>query len=226
MRVEKDYQYAHVMFAECVVHDPGNLTYVEALLQNLRLVHPISKSNRHPLLRVGTDRPLKQAIASKDFTRVFQVGVELLKANPWSSMTLRALAEVCSELHFNEVELVYLKQSLDVNPKDIDVNRHCIRSLARMGQFDQAIACWHRIEVLRPADKEPLRMIAQLQDEKQKYAGGRPPVTAQAREPAKGPVSVQEFVAEPTAPDLDPRRTFRASNFGKPTRRVELFGIG
>jgi hypothetical protein len=69
-------------------------------------------------------------------------------------------------LHHNEVELVYLKQALEANPKDADVNRHCARSLARMGQFDQAIACWHRVEKIVPGDREVARMISELSEQK------------------------------------------------------------
>ena len=92
--------------------------------------------------------------------------------------TLRGLAQACAALHYNEVELAYLKQALEAAPNDIEVSRHCAVELARMGQFDQAIACWHRIETIRPADKEAHQMIDQLQQEKLKYPGGRPPVSA------------------------------------------------
>jgi hypothetical protein len=34
--VEKDYEYAHAMFTECVAQDRANLEYVEALLFNLK----------------------------------------------------------------------------------------------------------------------------------------------------------------------------------------------
>jgi tetratricopeptide (TPR) repeat protein len=86
------------------------------------------------------------------------------------------MADACAALHYNEAELVYLKQALDAEPKNIEVNRHCARSLGRMGQFDQAIACWHRIEKLTSQDEEATRMISVLAQEKLKYPGGRPPV--------------------------------------------------
>jgi hypothetical protein len=200
MHVEKNYEYAHTMFAECVLHDPGNLTFVETLLRNLRLIHP--RPTRRSILGGRTDQTLKQTIARKELSKAFQIGVELLKANPWDTTTLSALAEACSQFHFNDVELVYLKQALEANPKDVKVNQHCARSLARVGQFDQAIACWHRIEVLHPSDKEPSRMITKLQEEKQKYPGGRPPVAVQAREPIGALVKAHEKVDEAPEPSL------------------------
>jgi tetratricopeptide (TPR) repeat protein len=205
MRVEKNYEYAHSLFAECVVHDPGNLTYVEALLQNLRLIQPAPK--RHSLLGTRPDRSLKQALASKEFTKVFQIGIDLLRADPWDTVTLCAIADACGQVHFNEVELAYLKQALDADPKDIEVNRHCARSLARMGQFDQAIACWHRIEVLRPGDKESSKMISQLQEERQKYPGGRPPIAEKASRPAMPQAIAQEVIEIAATPALGPRQS-------------------
>ena len=50
----------------------------------------------------------------------------------------------------------------DATPPDIDEARQTARSLARLGRFDEAIRCWHRVEELDPLDAEPARMIASL----------------------------------------------------------------
>jgi tetratricopeptide (TPR) repeat protein len=89
-----------------------------------------------------------------------------LKLNPWDVSTLLAMADAASERHFDEAQLVYLKQALDVNPKDAEVNRKCGRALAALGQFDQAIACWHRVEQAKPGDEEAGRAVADLAIEK------------------------------------------------------------
>ena len=82
------------------------------------------------------------------------------------------MAEACDALNLDEAQLVYLKQALDVNPKDAEVNRICGRTLARMGQFDQAIACWHRVEQAKPGDDEAARAIGELAIEKTISHGG------------------------------------------------------
>jgi tetratricopeptide (TPR) repeat protein len=82
------------------------------------------------------------------------------------------MANACEALHYNEVELRYLKNALEANRKDIEVNRHCARSLARVGQFDQAISCWHRIEELRKGDDEAPRMISELTVQKARHVAG------------------------------------------------------
>jgi tetratricopeptide (TPR) repeat protein len=167
-----NYDYAHTLFAECVVHDPPNLAYVEALLHNLRRKVPQPPKK---LFGGGSSRELKRALSHQQWSQVLRSALDHLRINPWDVATLRALAELSAKLHHNEVELAYLKQALDAAPRDLEVNRHCARSLARMGQFDQAIACWHRIEIIRSGDKEAAKMIAQLAEEKLKFADGHPP---------------------------------------------------
>ncbi len=156
-----DFDYAHAMFSGCVLNDPGNLEYTEAMLSNLQRKYNNNKRGAR-LKGFGGRSAFKKAAASEDWDEVFRLGIELLQTNPWDVQTLRALALACKANHYNEVELRYLKNALDVNPKDIEVNRHCAESLTRMGQFDQAIACWHRIEELDRGDKEARKRISEL----------------------------------------------------------------
>lgn len=172
MTHDKNYDYAHTMFAECVVHEPGNVVYVESMLQNLVIQFP--KPFKQSLFAGKSIRTLKRAVREKQWNTVFRQGIEILKSSPWNTNALRIMAEACAQCHYNECELAYLKLALDSNPKDIEVNRHCANSLARMGQFDQAISCWHRIEMLRNGNAEASHMIAFLSEEKLKYPGGRP----------------------------------------------------
>ncbi len=162
-----DRDYANTMFSQCVVKDPSNLKYVEALLDNLNALF----EGRKKKARVKENRaPFKKAHGEQDWRAVLKLGPTLLKDNPWDAATLRGMAEACAALHFNEVELRYLKNALEGNPKDVDINRHCAKSLARMGQYDQAIACWHRIEGKVKA--EALRNISDLTMEKSRPSTG------------------------------------------------------
>jgi tetratricopeptide (TPR) repeat protein len=180
---EKNHDYAHAMFAECVLRDPGNLQFVEAMIKNLRAKTPHGKKSRFKLLRGGSGA-LKKALKHKDWPTVLRTGIGLLASDPWDVTTLRAMAEACAAMHHNEVELVYLKQALDAEPKNVEVSRHCARSLGRMGQFDQAIACWHRVEKLRGKGEEAAQMISVLAEEKLKYPDGRPPIVQAKTAPA------------------------------------------
>ena len=165
-----DYDYANTMLTECVANDPGNLVYVDAFFQNL--FRKYQNNRRRPRSRGISKGNLKKLLAQQDWTGIIRAGLDALKSNPWDVATLRAMADACKELHLNEIELRFLKSALDGNPKDLGVNRHCAKSLARMGQYDMAIACWHRVEENKPRDKEAAEMISQLSLERNRAQAG------------------------------------------------------
>ena len=123
-----DHDYAHSILVECVLNDPGNLLYVEALLLNLQKKY---KNNRRGawLRGFGGRGAIKKAAASQDWTSVLKLGPHLLKTNPWDVFVLRAMAQGCAAHGHHEVELRYLRNALEANPKDVAVNRHCAQSL-------------------------------------------------------------------------------------------------
>lgn len=173
MQQEKyDFDYANTLFTECVARDPGNLIYVEVFLDNLQRKHK-NKKKGSKLLRFGSSKSTFKKLATKgDWMGVIAAGLDELKRNPWDVPTLRALAEACERLRLNEVELRFLKNALDANPQAPEVNRHCARSLGRMGQYDMAIACWHRVEEGKRGDREAAQMISELTLEKNRASAG------------------------------------------------------
>ncbi len=152
-----DFDYAHDMYAECVAKDPGNLVYVEAMFENLHRKFKNKKGKSS-----GFSRASKKLLEKKDWKEVFHLGVASLKTNPRDVPTLTALSEACAALGLNEVELRYLKNAQEAKPQDIAVNKHCAISLGRMGLYDQAIACWHRVESINKNDPDATKMISQL----------------------------------------------------------------
>lgn len=172
---EGAFDAAHAMFGQCVAADPANLVYVESMLNNLFTRYRSAKRNK---LKVRSNRaPFKKALAEKDWIAVLKQGPEFLEENPWDVVTLRGLAQACAGLRhtderFNDIELRYLRTALDGDPKNVEVNKHCAESLARMGQFDQAIACWHRIEELSSAKAEAQKHISDLTVLKNMRANG------------------------------------------------------
>ena len=166
-----DYEYAHTMFLECVLSDPGNLVFVEAFLDNLQSKYGCNLRGSR-LGGLGRRGALKKAVARGDWEQVLRLGPPLLYRNPWDLGVLRSMARACAAYRYNEPELRYLKNALDGRPRDVEVTRHCANSLTRMGQFDQAIRCWHRVEALRPDDREAAEMISSLTVEKQRVPAG------------------------------------------------------
>lgn len=173
--MKNDFDYATNMFEMCVTGDPANAIYVKQFITNL-----CKKYNDNKKGAGFTSTPrvtalkgsIKKSAYSKDWSAIIKTGVEILKLNPWDVSTLTAMADSCEALNFDEAQFIYLKQALDVDGKDAEVNRKCGRALARMGRFDEAIACWHRVEQAKPGDEEASRAIADLAVEKTISHGG------------------------------------------------------
>ena len=158
-----DFDYVHTLLGQCVSLDPSNLVYVEAMFDNL---HNKFNGNKKAGKTSPKKAALKKHIGKKEWHEALKLGPDALQSNPWDVAVLRNIAEACENMRLNEVELRYLKNALDAAPKDADVNRHCAKSLARMGQFDMAIACWHRVEESNKGDVEAKKAISMLTVEK------------------------------------------------------------
>ncbi len=156
-----DFDYVHSFFVQCVLRDPENLLYLEAFLENLHRKY--NNNKRGSRLNFGGKGALKKAVAKEDWDEVFKLAIEALKSNPWDVQALRAAADACAEFGCSQTELRYLKNALVPNPQDPVVNRHCALSLARVGQFDQAITCWTRVDDARRGDEEAQKKISELQ---------------------------------------------------------------
>lgn len=171
-----DFDYAHSLLGECARRDPANLVYVEAMLDNLERKFK-GKKKGSLFAGFGGRSALKKAQSTKNWQDVISEGVDLLKSNPWDSVTLRAMVDACEALRYNEVGLRYMKNAMDGSPGDLDVMRHCAKYLGRVGQFDQAIALWHFIEEKQRGDVEANKMISQLTIDRERRAQGLPTVT-------------------------------------------------
>ena len=168
MMSQDSFDYANELFIQCVTGDPANFLYLQSFLGNLKRKYNNNRkgSNLAFIKGAGTRRAVKKCLAHENWDGVFRAGLEALKLNPWDVATLTTMATACKTLNYEEVELAYLKTALEANPKDPDVNRLCAQALRERGQFDQAIACWHRVEQARPDDEEAQRAIASLAVEK------------------------------------------------------------
>lgn len=171
---KKDFDYAHDLFAQCVVGDPASIVYLQALLDNLKRKYDNNKKgSKMAGFKTSSGRKnLKAALGKKDWTGAVKAGCEVLKYLPWDTQTLMAMAEACEQLGIDECQLYYLKWALNADAKNVEVNKHAARTLSRMGQFDQAIACWHRVEEAKPGDPDAEQEISRLTVEKAVHHGG------------------------------------------------------
>lgn len=172
-----DHDYANQLYTQCVAEDPGNVVYLQAFLTNLHKKYDNNKRGaRLAGLKVKSHRSAMAKAAQQGLWQpAFEAGCAALALNPWDITSLLAMAAACNELHVDEAQLSYLRRALDVDGKDPVVNRQAALALQRMGQFDQAIACWHRVEQAKPHDEEAQQSISRLSVEKTIHQGGYDP---------------------------------------------------
>jgi len=165
---QENYDYATELLSQCVLGDPSNLGYVQSFLGNLQKKYNNNKmgSKLAKFKERGARSAVKKALSQSLWDDVVGNGVKVLAVNPWDIPTLLAMATASEKMGDDESEMAYLKAALEANPKDPEVNRHCAMALGARQQFDQAIACWHRVEQVRPNDEEAQRAIASLAVEK------------------------------------------------------------
>lgn len=171
---QENHDYATELFEQCVLGDPSNPIYVQNYVGNLQKKYNNNKtgSKLAQLKERGARSAAKKALSQGQWDEVVRHGLKVLKVNPWDVPALTAMATAAENSGDDEVELYYLKWALDANPKDPNVNRQCANALAARGEFDQAIACWHRVEQARPGEEEAQREIARLAVEKTILKGG------------------------------------------------------
>jgi tetratricopeptide (TPR) repeat protein len=173
--VEKaDYEYAHDLLTQCLTEDPANLIYLQHFLGNLAQKYGNNKKGaRFAGLKSKTSRMALSKAAGKGHWRdAFAAACEALKSNPWDTATLLDVADAYQQLGSDECQLYALRWALEAAPKDATVNRRAAETLARLGQFDQAISCWRRVEQAKPGDEQAAKAISQLSVEKTIQQGG------------------------------------------------------
>jgi tetratricopeptide (TPR) repeat protein len=169
-----EHDYAHDLLTQCVSDDPGNLIYLQRFLANLAEKYGNNKKGaRLAGLKIKSGRmTLNKAAGKGQWREAFHAACDALKYNPWDTATLIALADACAQIGSHEAEIYLLRWAMEVDHHDVTVNRRAAEAFARLGQFDQAIACWRRVEQQKPGDQEASRSIAQLSVEQTIKKGG------------------------------------------------------
>ena len=99
-----DYDYAHDLYTQCLVEDPGNLIYLQHFLGNLSQKYGNSKkSSRFSALKTKGSRMTLNKAASKGLWKeAFTAACEALKCNPWDTSTLLDVAEAYQQIGSDE----------------------------------------------------------------------------------------------------------------------------
>lgn len=175
-----DYAYAHDLFSQCVSEDPGSLVYLQHFRANLAQMHPKAAAAKHSafsgLPGFGGGRAAVAKAAGKgEWREAFAAGCKALKKTPGDVGVIAEMGAAAGELSHTDCQLYYLRWALDLSPMDIEVNRQAAAALESIGEFDQAIGCWLRVQQQRPGDEEASKSISRLSVEKTIDRGGYNP---------------------------------------------------
>ena len=208
-----DYDYAHDLFTECIVQEPGQLAYLQHFRANLTQIHP-DKARKPGGWGMGGGRgAVAKAVSRGAWDDAFSTGCATLKKSPADVGVLSELAKACGELSHSECQLYYLRWALDLDQENLDLNRQAAYALEGVSQFDQAIGCWSRVLQQKPNDEEANKAVARLSVEKTIDQGGYNPALLSNQAEVEPPplprvadlaVRDEDDLEEENASDLSP----------------------
>jgi tetratricopeptide (TPR) repeat protein len=211
------HDYASDLLAECLKGDPSNYTYVQTYVGNLQKKYKNNKtgSKLAQFKERSARGAVKKAMAQEQWDEVINQGARVLTVNPWDKTTLMSMATAAGKMGDTDPKIFYLKTAWEAGPKDPELNRAIAFALTELEQWDQAIACWQRVEQAKPDDEEAQREIAWLavqktikkggyegSEEARKFAGGgQAQPQGQTRAQAEEEVAPQEKLKRKIAAD-------------------------
>lgn len=169
-----DHDYAHDLFTQCIAEDPSSTPYLQHMRANLTKKYGTGKkaSSFGGLLSKSGRGAVEKEAAKGNWEEAFTAGCKALKKNPGDQGLLQAMAAACGKRGFVETQLMYLRWALDIDATDVESNRQAGMALAEVGEFDQAIACWRRVQQQKPHDEESAKQVARLSVEQTIHKGG------------------------------------------------------
>lgn len=169
-----NFKYASELLTQCVLGDLGNKLYLTNFIDSLQKLYNNNRKGATlaNFKELGARSAFKKANAEGNADEALKNGFKILAVNPWDASILRSMAAASRIAGDFDCELAYLKFALEANPKDPETNKQCGRALSERGQFDQAIACWHRVEQILPEDEEAKKAISELNIRKNAVRGG------------------------------------------------------
>jgi tetratricopeptide (TPR) repeat protein len=91
---------------------------------------------------------------------------------PGNRPALLALADAAAAQGYGHSEAYYVKAAVEAASDDAAIQRWGGAALRRLGRYDEALACWRRVESLDPSDEEAPETIAALVIDKGRQRAG------------------------------------------------------
>ncbi len=204
---QKNHDYAHELFSQCVITDPGNVLYANSCLMNLFQKHG-DKKKGSMFAGFGSKGGVKTSAIKKDWNGVIKSGLSVLKANPFDTATFLAMADACGNLEHSDTQAVYLRWALKFNPDDVHINRICGPVFRERQEYEMAEMCWRRVLKAKPDDEEAQRQIGQIAAEMTMKKGGYGTAET-SRDVKKTPSSSAGVQREELSPEEQLRRQIK-----------------
>jgi tetratricopeptide (TPR) repeat protein len=151
----------HEMLAECVAKEPGNTTFVAALLGNLRRVS-VSRLSVERDGQADLPQMLAQSAEQQDWPKVLELGLLAIVHTPQDVQTLGRIALASQACGGLESALLYVDRALESAPEAPEIHRQAAQILTSLGKVDDALAHWQQVERADPRDEQASRMISML----------------------------------------------------------------
>jgi tetratricopeptide (TPR) repeat protein len=161
-REEGNIRYAAYALGRAACEDPAQRRYAKELVATLASPKLPASLLKGLFMSLRLARVMQRQAEEKRWHDLMESTTQLLSVRPRSAAAVLALSQACVGLKCYDSAVVYLHFALKLRPHDIKVNRQCGRVLGKVGMFDEAVACWHRVEERIGKDPEALAEINRL----------------------------------------------------------------
>jgi tetratricopeptide (TPR) repeat protein len=175
--IRPDFAGIHALLADCLLADPGNILYLDALLANLRRRDAVQPKrswwrrwiNAPWSMSHGSDckggMPTEahpgHSVRSTQYAELTKAPAALWE-RPRDPQLLRQLGEAAGTCDFDEVELRYLMAAREAAPDEPETQRALAWALTRQGRFEDAVGPWFAVLALVPQDADAVQATEDL----------------------------------------------------------------
>jgi tetratricopeptide (TPR) repeat protein len=145
-----DFDRASAAFLECVIGEAVRGDFTAEFLANLK--RRSGNDGRATLVDGRAAEAVTRAAVEGKWAEVLRAGPKVLASQPGHVPTLLALAEACGAAGHAAAEICYWRAAVESAGDDadvlrcVDVLRRAGAALARLCEYDAALACWRKVE--------------------------------------------------------------------------------
>ncbi len=141
-----DFDRANGAFLECVIGEASRGDFAAEFLANLKRRVCSPAGDGAALFDSRAAEAVKRAAVEGNWAEVLRTGPKVLANQPGHVPMLVALAEGCAAAGYAAAELCYWNAAVDAAGDTVEGQRRAGAALARLQEYDAALACWRKAE--------------------------------------------------------------------------------